>query len=429
MKFFNQRTICSSFSIILILFGLSATYLLGHDTLVLKPIEFGKDYSYQFSEKKLKDPQWKIGMGNLPKCLTLDKSGKLHGQLMGKEADYKGQKFEFLVVAWEKANHSSYYTYKVILKIAPNGKKNKKKQEKKKEKPKKGEGFRFIAGYEFSRANSILGQEQVFADFYVNIPLPLFRGDFWKGRVSLWGDFRLTTIPRQNSSKLGDLPTKFFADIKDLKFNEITQALDFMGGLEILLKDSGSDYSIRQYSLSFIVSAGVIFPTTPQGDSIPIFKITNELKNEHPGGNYEYVAFVPTDRDRSLRQYYFGFRIKTFAPNRKDDDTPALLDLTFGLNDAATGGRGNFFKGTVFRIDGFHPFQISGIPVYIFGTIVVNTSKETLRTPSFFEKAPDDVVITNKNVFIYPVPESNRDYYRVGIGLDLWTLFAKAFKK
>lgn len=95
-------------------------------------------------------------------------------------------------------------------------------------------------------------------------------------------------------------------------------------------------------------------PLSPK-DSVELFEVPDENSSqaeafftEFPGAKgKEHIAFITPERDRFLRQYYGGLRFRSYTKdldpvtnvNVIQDVFPSMLDITFGQNEAVTGGR------------------------------------------------------------------------------------------
>src|SRR2546426_7657850 len=131
------------------------------------------------------------------------------------------------------------------------------------------------------------------------------------------------------------------------------------------------------FSASFVASGGYSTPLTPR-DSLQVFRVPTRTAEplffqqpETQGIDFtgkDFVAFATRDRDRFFRQYYAGFRLKTYYFNNAGNPVhrfPAMFDLTLGQNEAVTGGR---VRGAVFRFDLFYPLPFdSARYVYLYG--------------------------------------------------------------
>lgn len=401
----------------------------------------GEEYSQKLEKpKNLKNPIWTLkSEADLPGGLNISPNG----YLVGTPKDAEKEEYIFEVNVCEKDDKSNCTIYKLSLKI-----KKKIKTEEKEWEYAASETFRLISGYELTKASSADKEEKAFIDLYLSQPLPVGFNKK-KKRWRVWGNARLTSVPQTNDKNIGIVgSTNYFGGIETLKLNQITHAAEFLVGLDIRLcklkefrtdetddhiKEKTDKTDDRILTLGIILAAGGITPITPDKDSIPIFKISEGFKKQYPDEEFtdetKYVAFIPPTRNRFYHQYYVGIRLKTYynKNNYKNDNVPppAMFDVAWGLNDAASAGKGHFFKRPVVRLDGFMPFRIGGLHMYLFGTVVLNTTKETVEMPQFLEPAPDGTTLHDPNLKKLQLPENDRDYYRIGIGVDLSSLLQK----
>ena len=322
---------------------------------------------------------------------------------------------------------------------------NQGKQEKKEEKKEKidwwslRENIRTVVGFEQAAASSAQTARKYFFNLFLSVPLPLgLNKDFSNEigpRFRVWGDIRITSVPQQIQSSIKVFATEFYNKVSDLKVNEVAQGAEFNAGIECFIGTlPQGKKTIHTFSL--ITSLGCATPLNPR-DTVQIFRVTPELKALYASdssinfSDKDYVAFVKPERDRFYRQYAFGIRIKTYDQpiiDSKNANTtifksPAMFDLTFGFNDMATGGRmgmGNL----VFRLEGFLPLKITNeITLYLFGTAILKTSHTKISYPIILEEAPSDIKCPAPNVVQIHDPDLNRDYYRIGVGVDFSGLF------
>jgi hypothetical protein len=407
-----------------------------HKVLTLYPITLGKDYEYQFKEEEgMMEPQWEIFYGKLPNGIKLEQSGKLHGKLTGKQEEYKGKKYNFLVKAFEKSDKSkvSFFDAHLEVNTDSTGDTTPKVFNIK-------DDIRMIIGYEQGAASSLDRKQSLFVDFYFNFPILVdYRHDNWlKSKLSLWGNIRLTSTPLDIESKIEDITTRagLVSKIKEVKINQVAQAVEFQGGLEFRISRNRKK---KNHSFNFILGMNATTPISVK-ESIEIFKISDDVKNEYKkneitGEVYdyegkEYVALVPPGRDKFFRQYYMGFRLKsniTQKVKKGDNDKtetvsrfPATLDLVYGWKDRGTKG---FFKG-FFKFELFLPLKLgNNLNVYLFGSLMFITTKTKLSDHLLLESAPDGVTYPADNILKIITPEIYRDFYRVGIGIDVVNIF------
>jgi hypothetical protein len=279
-------------------------------------------------------------------------------------------------------------------------------------------------------------------------------------RFGTWGQIRLSTTPQQTASA-AVFPSNFVNQITDpTKVVDLVQSFDFLAGVELrTFSANGWNWTlipgIKQKSRFFLTfGAGAISPLTASRTAAQIFKIPPAADGATPAGAQRanfiarfgepptgktYVGFVPLERDRFFRQYYFGIRIKTHYC--EDDDCnrfrnrfPSIVDFALGQNEAVTGGRFHQDDGKrawVVRLDAFYPLPFREASfLYLYGTALMKVfgAKGTPGDiPLFLDTAPGEIQITDTTVFIPPsfVQPSrvNRDYYKIGIGVNLTDLF------
>lgn len=139
----------------------------------------------------------------------------------------------------------------------------------------------------------------------------------------------------------------------------------------------------------------------------------------------DFVAFVNNDRDRFFNQLYGGFRVQTFFFNRHNvpmQRFPAQLDIQFGLNSFVTGGR---LRQGVLRLDGYYPLPYDNLKfINLFATAIIRPAHAKIETPLILnENQTFDV--PGPKVAIIPISQFNRDYYRVGVGIDFISFIQK----
>jgi hypothetical protein len=138
-----------------------------------------------------------------------------------------------------------------------------------------------------------------------------------------------------------------------------------------------------------------------------------------------YVAFTLEDRNRFFRQAYGGLRLMThYLGDTSRVRPPETFDLTYGFNESVTGGH---IHGGVLRLEGFVPIPYSGASwIYFFGTGIFRPAGHAATSsPFLLDKAPDGTLPTDMSAVVIPTPQQNRDYYRIGVGIDFIDLVKK----
>lgn len=301
-----------------------------------------------------------------------------------------------------------------------------------------GEFSRAIVGFEQAGASSAKSSQKYFFDLTVSAPVPLpgvhAVDPFFGQRVRAWGTVRVTSVPQQITSPVGTFATQFAQNVSNVPVNEVAQALEFLAGGEIRLTKRWINFgsfdgkTTNKFNLSLIFGGGAITPLNPR-DTLEVFKIFPGAPGlpEIPAGK-EFIAFVSPDRDRFFRQFYAGFRAHGYYFDYKNPDIPlkrypATLDVTFGMNESVTGGR---LRGGVLRLEGFYPLPYNDLEfINLFGTAIIKPTRTRIQDPLILEPAPAGTTVPAANVFLVTVPQINRDYYRVGVGIDVISLIKK----
>jgi hypothetical protein len=336
---------------------------------------------------------------------------------------------------------------------------------------------RVIVGMEQVGASSASSETKPFIDFFFTNGLKFDKlkdkvkndGSYLKGpdekpilvpRFGTWGQVRLSTTPEQTASA-SVFPSNFVNQVTDpSKVVNLVQSFDFLGGVEFRAASAdGWNWTlipgVRQKSrMFFTFGGGAISPLNAARASAQIFSIpaaadtvaktpASPQRDQFiqrfgtPPDGKLYVGFVPLERDRFLRQYYFGLRFKTHycedaECTRFKNSFPSIVDFAVGQNEAVTGGRfsedGKRFW--VMRLDVFYPLPFREANfLYLYGTALMKFGGGGPRVdvPLFLDVAPGTVQITDTSVFI-PGPKQqpsqiNRDYYKIGIGVNLNDLF------
>lgn len=335
---------------------------------------------------------------------------------------------------------------------------------------------RVIVGMEQAGASSAESKTSPFVDFFFTTPL-LFNtlkdkqkkailgpdGEAIRvERFGAWSQLRFSASPQQIGS-FAVFPANFVNQVSDpTKAVDLVQSFDFLGGVEFrAFTANGWSYTLipgikQRTRFSFTAAGGTITPLAAKRETAQVFEMPAvgspqraefESRFGKPPGGTTYVGFVPLERDRFFRQYYFGFRLKTHycedaACQRYKNRFPSIVDFGFGQNEAATGGRltsdirdsANNTIGTrrnwVLRFDGFFPLPFKEANfLYLFGTAVMKVAGGSVKiqTPLFLESPGTTVPITDIRVYIPPAElqptRVDRDYYKIGIGVNLTDLF------
>jgi len=308
---------------------------------------------------------------------------------------------------------------------------------------------RAVVGYQQAGAAATDNEQNYFFDIFLSTSLPFRQrispdfGEKWR----TWGAIRAISVPNTDNFTIGDAASSFVTRISALRVQDAARVFDYQGGIEYRIAGNNAllpsfDRQTKQkFSLSLIGSFGFVTPTNPLEMDPPVFVITPQLKAallarglltgkaDDPNRDKTFAAFVPDDRDRFFRQYYGGIRLQTHFFNRYNvpmQRFPAQFDFTFGQNEYVTGGR---FRGSVFRFDGYFPLPYEGLKfINLLGTAIIKPSRVKITSPLIL-KAADGIKPFDDSVLLVPVSQFNRDYYRVGVGMDFLSFIQKLLNR
>lgn len=305
---------------------------------------------------------------------------------------------------------------------------------------------RAVVGYQQAGASSSDVEHNYFLDLFISKSLPFRQkinpdfGERWRA----WGAIRAISAPQSGNVTIGELGRDFAAKISGLPVNEAARVFDYLGGVEArlpwlnnnALRPAFSRDSRQKFSLSFIASFGFITPTNPT-QTAKTFEISDQLRAEYatryqdrpaenPLSGKTYVSFVQSDRDRFFRQGYAGVRMQTFFFNEHNvplQRFPAQLDVLYGVNEYVTGGS---VRGGVMRLDGYFPLPYEGAKfISLFGTAIFKPVRAKIEAPLILKPADAMVQPYDPRAALVPISQFNRDYYRVGVGIDFVSFVGK----
>jgi len=310
-----------------------------------------------------------------------------------------------------------------------------------------GESARILTGFEQTGASGANSAQKFFFDLLVSIPAPFQHISSWHDPnfgppARIWGDVRITTAPQQITSSLGDFAIAFPQQIANVPVNQIAQAAEFQIGLEYRAIQWGGisrsrffsfDRSTNQrFGLYSVASFGRITPLNPL-NSIQVF--LNPAPGTEPNFDKEiaalgltetvagkkYVAFVAADPLKFYKEYYAGFRFKTYYYDSDTDEPlrrfPATFDVVFGQNANVTGGS---LRGVVARLDGFYPLPFDGVRyLYLFGSADLLVGGRLSQGTIVLQPVTDYPALPNADTFQIQSPPLSRDQYRLAVGVDI----------
>jgi hypothetical protein len=312
-------------------------------------------------------------------------------------------------------------------------------------------------GFEQAGASSATSETKPFLDFFFTTPLRFF-GEGPIPRLAAWGLIRISTTPEQTAA-VGAFPSNLINQVSQSRETVgLVQSFDYLAGMEVRLfgldgKFFGLGPNGKKTQFYVAGGGGAINPLSSQKETVQIFRVPGEGSSQRDlfvnrfgedAAANSFIGFVFPERDRFLRQFYAGLRIKSFdcddAPcTRFANRFPATFDFMIGQNEAVTGGRlknditdetGKIIgrkRSWVLRFDAFYPLTVRGAAFNLYGTALLKVGGPGVKitTPLFLDQAPGEILITSPSVFVAPNLQLDRDYYKIGVGFDLIRLLLR----
>jgi hypothetical protein len=260
-----------------------------------------------------------------------------------------------------------------------------------------------------------------------------------------WGRVRLLSAPQPSTQGIVSTFTNPTGQLTTQSYAQVGQALDYVIGPEFriphsywsVIADFGATtpFSSQNVALTYVAPApGTVECTTLVNRFSAQKGYSPGLVAAPPGsttclqGGYTDVAFSNQDRSNFLLKYGGGFR--TSYPFTCTGGTVAkpcsnsygILDLTFGQDEAVTGG---YLRSVVFKIDGVLPIPLGNASwIYVFGSAYMRLNGNQNLSPLILQTATG-VTIPAPTVIVLPLRQPNRDYYRLGVGINLSQIFCQ----
>jgi putative Ig domain-containing protein len=429
------------------------------DAIVLPGGTVGTPYSADAkAEGGLAPLTWRLSGGQLPLGLAVSAAGKIEGTPTA--AGSQPSTFDLTVTDSSQPPQTAVQHFSIVIVIAPlhivgGAAAQPKPSASGLNVPICGSGarpagicggsfLRTIVGFEQAGVSAAPSKQDFFFDLLYDRPLG-FQPDTDLGpSLRSWGNLRISSVPQQINSGVAEFATDFAQKVGNVQVNQVAQSFEFLGGMQYRIfasgagKDTKGNRTIESYagpntgvrhriSINLILGGGVVTPLTPQ-ESTQIFNVpTNQpafsLQYPQTVGK-QFVAFTLEDRNRFFRQAYGGFRLMTHYIDSTSVRPPETFDLTYGFNESVTGGR---IHGGVLRLEGFVPIPYSATSwIYLFGTGIFRPGGHAVNsTPFLLNPAPTGTLPTDPGAVVIPTPQTDRDYYRVGIGIDFVDLVKK----
>jgi hypothetical protein len=332
---------------------------------------------------------------------------------------------------------------------------------------------RAVAGLDVSAISSKPTNFHYFVEFNLTAPVGRLikhkeEADPLNSRLWVFLNPRITSVPT-TSSAIDNLNPSLdsFNSLITTNLTKVAQGVDANIGMELaLLKPRDgiawwSDFpnSHAKLAVSAVLGGGAITPFSSDktqqiavlnqsildaypGQVAPLLPAAcTNGNNLIPGCPITFITFLTPERSRFFRKYYGGFRVKTFffnedvpgecSPRWKENHPnscdapynifPGTFDITVGQDESITGGS---FHGMIWRLDAVYPLHF--LPsLHVFGSLYGTFQKNKDSIPFQLVTPSNTDTLTDLNTLRFVVPIQNRDYYRIGLGVDLIQLFKR----
>ena len=269
--------------------------------------------------------------------------------------------------------------------------------------------------------------------------------------LAAWGRVRLLSAPQPGTVGIASILTNPTGAITTQTFSSIGTAVDYVVGPELKLKEWDFGSAISMVSLitgvgattplssnSVTVSYAVPPPNTadceqliktygPNTGNVPyLFKNPNQTSciwNPVSGAPYSFISFANQNRSNFLFKWGVGGRLTHVYPAKdKDPSYAGSLDVSVGQDSSVTGGK---VSGWVFKLDGVYPIPFTGSLLYVFGSAAMRFTHNQYYAPLILANATNAPVPPSTQVAVLSLQQPNRDFYRLGFGLNIATIWCK----
>ena len=310
-------------------------------------------------------------------------------------------------------------------------------------------GFRyiFIAGVEEASYSSLGLATEPFVQAYIEGNEHRYRFFKW---TAPWGKIRLLAAPQPSTNGIGSTFTDPTGTITKQDFTKIGQAVDLIGGIQKFASGEGPDHT----RVGLIAWAGTTTPLSSQ-DVAYEFKApdvsTAECKQlltrftpatgytpglvadptgktclTNNGTAVTDIAFANQDRSSFLFKWGAGVRLvgtQTCTGDRASClPALAMLDATIGQDASVTRGLVRHF---VAKADGVLPIAATKNFVYLFGSIYSRLERNQNYPSLILAAETNKPTLPNASVVVLPLQQPDRDFFRIGVGLNLSQVFSK----
>jgi hypothetical protein len=293
-----------------------------------------------------------------------------------------------------------------------------------------------IGGVEQSGYSSLGQNSNPFVNVYIEGPST--------NRLTGWGRVRLLSAPQPSTQGIVSTFTDPTGQLTTQSYSKVGESMDFVIGPTLKLIPHWSliagfgattPLSSQNVTLTYVApSPGTVECSTmvnrfsAKNGYIPSLAAAPAGSSTCLLGGYTDVAFSNQDRSNFLLKYGGGFRTSyPFACTGGTTATPCsssygVLDLTFGQDESVTGG---VLRSVVFKMDGVLPIPTGNSAwLYVFGSVYLRLNRNQNNSPLILNTATG-VTIPSPTVIVLPLLQPNRDYFRLGVGINLSQIFCK----
>lgn len=293
-----------------------------------------------------------------------------------------------------------------------------------------------IGGVEQSGYSSLGQNSNPFVNVYIEGPS--------KNRLTGWGRVRLLSAPQPSTQGIFSTFTDPTGQLTTQSYSKVGESMDFVVGPTLKLIPHWS--LITEFGATTPLSSQTVTLTyvAPSPGTAECSTMVNRFsaKNGYtPGlvaapagsstcllGGYTDVAFSNQDRSNFLLKYGGGFRTSyPFACTGGTTTTPCsssygVLDLTLGQDESVTRG---LLRSVVFKMDGLLPIPTGNSDwLYVFGSVYMRLNRNQNNSPLILNTATG-VTVPSPTVIVLPLLQPDRDYFRLGVGINLSQIFCK----
>jgi hypothetical protein len=308
-----------------------------------------------------------------------------------------------------------------------------------------------IAGVEQSGYSSLGLNTSPFLNLFIQGPVN--GAHSWKS-FGGWGRTRLLGAPQPSTQGIVSTFTDPTGQLTTQDYSKVGTAVDFMIGPTYRIADA-DDPKSNYGGWELIAGIGATTPLSSQTvaltykapplGSIECATLTNRFtiqKGYAPGltqapagsatclaGGYTDISFSNQDRSSFLLKWGAGVRTTAKFPCEGSTSCApsyGALDITIGQDASVTRGLMQHF---VFKLDGILPISIkkNSSFLYLFGSAYIRKSRNEDLAPLILQTETATVTIPSSTVIVLPLQQPDRDFFRLGVGLNLNQVFCKMF--